>query len=611
MKKIFQVILHLCYYPIIIVALFYKTMYFHKVSGIYNLEPERDFLAISIIGCILILISVVLIISFNKTKWTILIVNIVVSVVILADIIYSKYYYNPLTVSVVFYQFKFLNDIKDSATALFDFQNLIIFADIPFLIIICLLIKEAKGKKWWAIKGFIAVIIFTIGFSFFKEAYINSDVSSFLWEKKNIARDLGVLYHHYDDIKSTAKRLTASSKLLTKSEKENIENNKYKKVVNEYTGIAKGKNLIILQLEAIQGFVINSKIEGQEITPNLNKLIKNNIYCDNLYFQANYGNTSDAEFIVNNSLYPSQTGAVYYEYPLNSYYSVANILNEQNYYTAAFHGYEAEFWNRVEMYRSLGFQKYYSKDDFKAEKIIGLGISDEEFFKQSLSYLMDNSGDNPFYGFMVALSSHHPYVYFNDSTLNVGEYEGTMLGNFLKGANYVDKAIGQMIEFMKEKGIYDDTVIAIYGDHAALFDDEAENLCKYLNIEYNDINWSMIQKVPLIISAPGIDEGIKISVPTGQIDILPTIANLMDIDIPYMYGRDILNNEYGYAILPRGNIVTEKFIFMMNEHNFYNIDTKQKLEETDELLEEARSYYRKKNISQTILERNALKKLLE
>lgn len=611
MKKILNVLLHLCYYSIIIIALFYKTMYFHEVSGIYNLEPERNFLALSIIGCILILVSIVLIISFNKTKWTILIVNVIISALILADIIYSKYYYNALTVSVVFYQFKFLNTIKDSATALFDFQNLIVFADIPILIIIGLFIKEAKGKKWWAIKGTLAIIIFTIGFSFFKEAYVNSDVSLFLWEKKNIARDLGVLYHHYDDIKSTVKRLSVSSKPLNKSEKENIENGKYKKAINEYTGIAKSKNLIILQLEAIQGFVINAKIEGQEITPNLNKLIKNNIYCDNLYFQANYGNTSDAEFIVNNSLYPSQTGAVYYEYPLNTYYSVANVLSKQNYYTAAFHGYEAEFWNRVEMYRSLGFQRYYSKDDFKAEKIIGLGISDEEFFKQSLSYLIDNSEGNPFYGFMVALSSHHPYVYFNDSTLNVGEYEGTMLGNFLKGANYVDKALGEMIEFMKEKNIYDDTVIAIYGDHAALFDDEAENLCKYLNIEYNDMNWSTIQKVPLIISTPGINKGIQINAPAGQIDILPTIANLMDIDIPYMYGRDILSDEHAYAVLPRGNIITEEFIFMISEHNFYDINTKQKLEETDELLNEARSYYRKKNISQTILERNALKKLLE
>lgn len=611
MKKFFNILLHLCYYSIIIIALFYKTMYFHEVSGIYNLEPERNFLALSVIGCILILISIVLIISFNKTKWTILIVNIIISALILADIIYSKYYYNALTVSVVFYQFKFLNTIKDSATALFDFQNLIVFADIPILIIIGLFIKEAKGKKWWAIKGVLAIIIFTIGFSFFKEAYVNSDVSLFLWEKKNIARDLGVLYHHYDDIKSTFKRLSVSSKPLNKSEKENIENGKYKKTVNKYTGIAKSKNLIILQLEAIQGFVINAKIEGQEITPNLNKLIKNNIYCDNLYFQANYGNTSDAEFIVNNSLYPSQTGAVYYEYPLNTYYSVANVLSKQNYYTAAFHGYEAEFWNRVEMYRSLGFQKYYSKDDFKAEKIIGLGISDDEFFKQSLSYLIDNSEGNPFYGFMVALSSHHPYVYFNDSTLNVGEYEGTMLGNFFKGANYVDKAIGEMIEFMKEKNIYDDTVIAIYGDHAAIFDDEAENLCKYLNIEYNDINWSTIQKVPLIISAPGINKGVQVNAPAGQIDILPTIANLMDIDIPYMYGRDILSDEHAYAVLPRGNIITEEFIFMISEHNFYDINTKQKLEETDELLNEARSYYRKKNISQTILERNALKKLLE
>lgn len=593
------------------ISLYYKSLYFHEVSEIYNIVPEENFLPTAILGCVFILIAVILIASFNFTKWVIVIADIILTLIIFGDIMYSKYYYNPLTITVVFYQFKFLGDIKDSASAIFNFNDLKIFLDIPVLIIMSIFIKELKGIKWWAFKIAISIVLFTTGQSYFKEVVSKSDLSSYAWEKKNMARDLGILYYHYDDMKSTTKKIIAAGKKLTEDELNDVETYKYKKISNEYTGIDKAKNLLVIQLEAFQQFIINATIEGQEITPNLNKYINENIYCDNLYFQANYGNTSDAEFIVNTSLYPSKTGAVYYEYPSNTYNSVAHILKAQNYYTAALHGYKADFWNRTEMYRSLGFEKYYSENDFTYERKIGFGISDEEFFKQSIDYLIKDSGNKPFYGFLVSLSSHHPYNYFNDSPLYVGEYEGTMLGNFMKAANYVDTALGKLFDYMKQKGVYDNTVIVLYGDHAALFSDESENLGNYLDIEINRINWSKLQKIPLIIHSPEINEGIKISKPAGQIDILPTVANLMDIDIPYMFGRDLLNDEYGYAILPRGNIITEDFIFIIDEHNFYNIETHKKLPESDDIVEQSREYYRKKNTSQLILERNALRSLID
>lgn len=604
-----QIILQLIFYISIIYIMCYKVMYFHTVSGIYDTETEQNTLYWAILGSIMLVIAFSFVISFSKTKWIVILFDLFLSIIVFADIMYSKYYDNPITLSVILYQFKFLNDIKDSANALFNPKELIIFADIPILMLIALFIKEKKSKVWWRIKIAIIVLLLTFGKSYFNYAFEMGDVITYAWDRKNIARDLGVLYYHYTDVKSTARKIISTSRKLTENDIEQIEKYRYKKTKNRYTAIAQDKNLIILQLEAFQQFVINAKIEGQEITPNLNRLINDNIYFDNMYYQANYGNTSDAEFIVNNSIYPSKTGAVYYEYSTNTYKSIANSLNSQNYYTAVLHGYRADFWNRIEMYRSMDFQRYYSENDFDPQNIIGMGIGDEEFFKQSIDKLIEDSEDKNFYGFVISLSSHHPYIYFNDVELNVGKYENTMLGNFLKAAHYTDFAVGQMIEYMEQKGIYDNTVLAIYGDHAALFDDEAENLCEFLDIEYNDLNWSMIQKVPFILHIPTINSGIKIDKPCGQIDILPTVANIMGIDIPYMYGRDLFNNEYGYVVLPRGNIVTEKFIFMMNEHNFYDINTKQKLEETDVIVNEARQYYYKKNVSDIILEKNALKKL--
>lgn len=604
-----QILLQALYYMVIFISLFYKVIYFHKASGIYDAQVSVKYIGIAIIGSIFILVAVALFISFNKSNLVLLIVDLFISILMFADVVYSKYYYNPLTLNVVLYQMQFMGDIKNSAEALFNFRDLILFLDIPVIIVMARVIKEPKGFNAWLAKSAIAILILIVGLVGIHKVYGVSEVEKYAWEKKNMAIDLGVVYYHYSDVVSTVKKIVSSNKPLTDEEVANIDKYKYIKHTNDYTAAAKDKNLIILQLEAIQGFVINSKVNGQEVTPNLNKLINENMYFDNLYFQANYGNTSDAEFLVNNSLYPSKTGAVYYEYTTNKYHSVASVLNDKGYYTAAFHGYTADFWNRTEMYRSMGFQHYYSKDDFVAQKNIGFGISDEEFFKQSLYYLTNESKGKPFYGFMVALSSHHPYNYDYGIPFDVGKYEGTMLGDYLRGAHYVDYAIGQMIDYMKEIGIYDDTVLAIYGDHAAIFEDQAQHLTEFLSIENNDFNWNLIQRVPLIIHQPESNEAIKISKPAGQIDILPTLSNLMDIDIPYMYGRDLLNDEQGYAILPRGNVVTEDFLFKIDEHNFYDIKTGIKIEETQERLEQVRNYYTKKNTTSTILEKNAFKKL--
>ncbi|WDC83692.1 hypothetical protein PL321_14080 [Caloramator sp. mosi_1] len=81
----------------------------------------------------------------------------------------------------------------------------------------------------------------------------------------------------------------------------------------------KGKNLIVVQLEAFQGFLLNKKIDGIEITPNLNKLAKESLVFDNCFYQTAYGGTSDAEFLMNNSLLPIREGAVYYQYAGNNY----------------------------------------------------------------------------------------------------------------------------------------------------------------------------------------------------------------------------------------------------------------------------------------------------
>src|SRR5699024_8757707 len=84
-------------------------------------------------------------------------------------------------------------------------------------------------------------------------------------------------------------------------------------------GMAEKKNIILVSLESTQNFVIGRKVNGEEVTPFLNKLIKHSYYFDHFYHQTEQGKTSDAEFLIDNSLYPLPSGSVFVRYPENEY----------------------------------------------------------------------------------------------------------------------------------------------------------------------------------------------------------------------------------------------------------------------------------------------------
>jgi len=121
-------------------------------------------------------------------------------------------------------------------------------------------------------------------------------------------------------------------------------------------------------------------------------------------------------------------------------------------------------------------------------------LSDSSFFRQSFDKI---DTTKPFYSFYITLSSHHPFTYFEDYDFDVGEFEGTYIGNYLKAANYLDKCIGEFIAELKKRGLYDNSLLVFYGDHAAVKKIEADGLMKLLDMEYSEPEWMKLQKVPL------------------------------------------------------------------------------------------------------------------
>ncbi|NLW22866.1 MAG: sulfatase-like hydrolase/transferase [Tissierellia bacterium] len=128
-------------------------------------------------------------------------------------------------------------------------------------------------------------------------------------------------------------------------------------------------------------------------------------------------------------------GYTYERYADNTFYGLPWLLRDYGYTAWVFHGYEKNFWNRAKAYPNQGFQRFISEEDFKYKETIGFGISDAEFFDQSLEYLkeLDALDENPFYAFLITLSSHTPYEM--DPKYHVldikDEHKGNIVANYL------------------------------------------------------------------------------------------------------------------------------------------------------------------------------------
>ena len=331
--------------------------------------------------------------------------------------------------------------------------------------------------------------------------------------------------------------------------KENLPDNKYK-------GMFKGKNLIAIQVESLENFVINQKVYGQEITPNLNKLLSKSLYFDNIYEQNNSGTSSDADLIVNTSIFPIRKDTTFLSYPWAKYNSLQNILNGEGYTTISTHAELPGSWNWAEPHKSFGADKILGYRNVNQDEIIGPGLSDESYLKQIAGKLKNEN--EPFYTFMATLTSHGPFEMPEDKKyLDLPkELDENMLGGYFQSVRYTDEAIGKFIEELEKNNQLDNTVIMIYGDH-----------CGVHKFYEDDIKDSPLEgdwwkdnhkKIPYIIYSKDLEPEV-ISKAGGQSDFLPTISYLLGMDRSEFenssMGRVLVNTERDAAILNSGDIM--------------------------------------------------------
>ncbi|WP_315114411.1 LTA synthase family protein [uncultured Clostridium sp.] len=459
-----------------------------------------------------------------------------------------------------------LENLSGSIFAMFRFIDILFILDIFFLLFISIKnLEKYKGFKR-NIPSFVLLFFIPILYLIYahykvdilNKGYPNQMLFKRSWTQNQTMASLTPIGYHLFDFYNYHK--DSKPYIMSTAEKEEVNNWINKKAEplpnNKYKGILKDKNLILLQVESLENFVINLKIEGEEITPNLNNLLSNSLYFNNFYEQTHNGTTSDGELLANTSLYPLRIGSTFFRYPNNTYInSLPNIMERLGYKTLAVHPDKGSYWNWLNSLKSIGFDECYDASYFNMDEVIGLGLSDKSFLNQLIPLLKNQP--EPFYSFSITLTSHSPfYMPEEHRKLNLPKsLDESRLGKYFQSIAYTDSQIGSFINSLEKIGLLDNSVLVIYGDHEGVhkfFSDEIEDTMDLYKLENNDL------KVPFIIYSKDLN-GEEISTIGGQVDMLPTLAYLMGAEKEdYMYtsfGRNLLNTNKNYVITSRGKYI--------------------------------------------------------
>lgn len=477
---------------------------------------------------------------------------------------------------------------------------------LPFIGMIWVIKKNKKKEinELGNFRNFIILVVLFLGIGSVLPPYNSYSRFIKLWNRVAVVNSFGIYTYQVDDLvqslKPTFNNMFGYDSAL-KDVKDYFNNNKSEVSRNSYSGIFEGKNVIAIHAESLQNFVIGLEINGQEITPNINKLVKKSLYFDNFYAQVGVGTSSDSEFTYATSLLPANNGTVFVNYYNNNFNTIQNLLKDKDYYVFSMHGNVGDFWNRNAMHNNMGYDNFYSKDSFIIDEEYGLGLSDKSFFRQVISIIKDikQDIDKPFYGTLITLTNHTPWdsadelseldlsmsVNINGEIVKRDYLEGKTLGNYLKIVNYMDSAIGQFLSDIENEGLLDNTVIVIYGDHDARIGkknyDYMFNYNPYTDslyteedseyVEFNDYDYELNRSVPLIIWSKDLEESKTISTPMGMIDVLPTLGNMLNIYNEYSLGTDIMGitDSENIVVFKDGSYLTNKIYYSAKNNEAY------------------------------------------
>lgn len=339
----------------------------------------------------------------------------------------------------------------------------------------------------------------------------------------------------------------------------------YAKPNPEYFGMAKGKNVIYIHLESFQQFLIDYKLnvndKEYEVTPFLNSLYHSNetFAFSNVFNQVKAGKTSDAETMIETGLFGLNQGSFMVNYGgTNTQQAAPFILSKNGYNSSAvFHGNAGSFWNRNTAYKQWGYNYFFDASYFtkqNSSNSFQYGLNDKYMLRDSIKYL--ERLQQPFYTKFITVSNHYPYTTSlsgDDLGFPLAKTQDETINGYFATANYLDSSIKAFFDYLKESGLYNNSIIVLYGDHYGISNSRNPSLAPLL--DKNSETWSsydnaMLQRVPYMVVVPGMDKGRIIDTYGGEIDMLPTLEHLLGIDSQkfLQVGQDMLSPDHNQIV---------------------------------------------------------------
>ncbi|WP_297637220.1 LTA synthase family protein [uncultured Clostridium sp.] len=512
------------------------------------------------LATILILIFPAYLFKNKKQLTYLLIIDLVYSIFLILNLWYFRASGEYLGIRYLIFPGLF-NPMNRSLINL-SWKDLIYIVDLPILFFILMKTKLFIDKKRnikISIIGILVCIVAIYG-TYYKYDVRRTDNGKTIfigddWGSTPEMRNMWPLaYNIYQDWKAIK-----AYNIKPNQEEMNVvdnwfKNNKENSKQNIDFGLLKGKNVIFVQMESLEDFVIGEKVYGQEITPVLNKLTKHSFYFKNVYEQNNGGNSIDCDMMVNTGMLTLGDSITFISNPYTEYPSMAKVLETDGYNSISTRAEPGGDYGWAKAHKNaLGFKNIWDGNEYDFDEIVGFGLSDRTFYNQYIDKL--SSEKAPFFSMIPNLSNHGPFdIKEKYRALNLPEnLDKTKLGGYFQSSHYADEQLGFLINKLKKLGMMKDTILVIYGDHGGIH--------KYYNEELESIDldgdwWQDYEKkIPLIIYSEGM-KGKEIATIGGHMDIMPTVLNLLGVKskVPLM-GRDLLNTNINSTIIKGNEII--------------------------------------------------------
>lgn len=554
---------------ILVVLFWLKTLFAYFMDFNLGIENVFQFLILLINPLATTLLTLGIALYFKRSRFFYPVlgaIHLINSFLLYLNVIYYREFTDFMTVATMTGYSKVNQGLSGSSLALTNLHDVFYWLDIVIIILLMLFRKihfdprAVNHRLAFSITS-IAILIFGVNLSLAEMS--RPQLLTRTFDRTYLVKYLGLdSFTVYDALKTT--QTDHLRKTATKSELEKVKaftDSHYASPNKSMFGVAKGRNVFVIHLESFQQFLIDKKVNGQEVTPFLNSIYHgSNTYAfDNFFHQVGQGKTSDAENLLETSTYGLSQGSLFATLGSdNTFQAAPAILNQRAGYTSAvFHGNVASFWNRNNTYKNLGYQYFFDASyyDTSGDKATGYGLKDKLLFKDSVQYLQRLQ--QPFYAKFITVTNHFPYDLDDedkDSSFTTVDTGSDSVDSYFETAHYLDQSLEEFFTYLKKAGLYDNSMFVIYGDHYGISDTENKKLATALGKSSDDwtsFDDTQLQRVPLMFLIPnsGGNGGISHTY-GGEVDVLPTMMHLLGISSKryIQFGTDLFSSEHDQVV---------------------------------------------------------------